>query len=170
MQEHDQEEPKFEEPEVQEELESEVVPVESPETDAVPDELPQEIVSLEEDDGRAWYVVHCYSGYENKVHHNLMQRIESMGMQDRIFDVVVPTEEEIEVKEGKRRTVERRVFPGYIIVNLLLTEESWYVVRNTPGVTGFVGMGNTPIPFTTVLITSFITTLFIGATIFLFHF
>jgi transcription termination/antitermination protein NusG len=146
MQEHDQEEPKFEEPEVQEELESEVVPVESPETDAVPDELPQEIVSLEEDDGRAWYVVHCYSGYENKVHHNLMQRIESMGMQDRIFDVVVPTEEEIEVKEGKRRTIERRVFPGYIIVNLLLTEESWYVVRNTPGVTGFVGMGNTPIP------------------------
>lgn len=99
-----------------------------------------------EDDGRHWYVVHCYSGYENKVHHNLMQRIESMGMQDMIFDVVVPTEEEIEVKEGKRRTVERRVFPGYILVNMLLTEESWYVVRNTPGVTGFVGMGNTPIP------------------------
>ncbi len=100
----------------------------------------------EDEEGRAWYVVHCYSGYENKVHHNLLQRIESMGMQDRIFDVVVPTEEEIEVKEGKRRTVERRVFPGYIIVNLALTEESWYVVRNTPGVTGFVGMGNTPIP------------------------
>lgn len=100
----------------------------------------------EDEEGRAWYVVHCYSGYENKVHHNLLQRIESMGMQDRIFDVVVPTEEEIEVKEGKRRTVERRVFPGYILVNLVLTEESWYVVRNTPGVTGFVGMGNTPIP------------------------
>jgi transcriptional antiterminator NusG len=98
----------------------------------------------EHEDGRAWYVVHCYSGYENKVRHNLEQRIESMGMKDKIFDVVVPTEEEIEVKEGKRRTVERRVFPGYILVNLLLSEESWYVVRNTPGVTGFVGMGNTP--------------------------
>ena len=98
------------------------------------------------EDGRAWYVVHCYSGYENKVRHNLEQRIESMGMKDRIFDVVVPTEEEIEVKEGKRRTIERRVFPGYILVNLLLSEESWYVVRNTPGVTGFVGMGNTPTP------------------------
>lgn len=100
----------------------------------------------EEEDGRAWYVVHCYSGYENKVRHNLEQRIESMGMKDRIFDVVVPTEEEIEVKDGKRRTVERRVFPGYILVNMLMTEESWYVVRNTPGVTGFVGMGNTPTP------------------------
>ena len=104
-----------------------------------PDELPQE-------DGRAWYVVHCYSGYENKVRHNLEQRIESMGMKDKIFDVVVPTEEEIEVKEGKRRTVERRVFPGYILVNMILSEESWYVVRNTPGVTGFVGMGTQPTP------------------------
>jgi transcriptional antiterminator NusG len=101
------------------------------------------------EDGRAWYVVHCYSGYENKVRHNLEQRIESMGMKDRIFDVVVPTEEEIEVREGKRRTVERRVFPGYILVNMLLSEESWYVVRNTPGVTGFVGMGNTPTPLRT---------------------
>ena len=98
------------------------------------------------EDGRAWYVVHCYSGYENKVRHNLEQRIETMGMKDKIFDVVVPTEEEIEVKEGKRRTVERRVFPGYILVNMILSEESWYVVRNTPGVTGFVGMGNTPTP------------------------
>jgi transcriptional antiterminator NusG len=100
----------------------------------------------QEGDGRAWYVVHCYSGYENKVRHNLEQRIESMGMKDKIFDIVVPTEEEIEVKEGKRRTVERRVFPGYILVNMILSEESWYVVRNTPGVTGFVGMGNTPTP------------------------
>ncbi len=97
-------------------------------------------------DDRAWYVVHCYSGYENKVRHNLEQRIETMGMKDKIFDVVVPTEEEIEVKEGKRRTVERRVFPGYILVNMILSEESWYVVRNTPGVTGFVGMGNQPTP------------------------
>jgi transcriptional antiterminator NusG len=103
-------------------------------------------VEGEHADGRAWYVVHCYSGYENKVRHNLEQRIESMGMKDLIFDVVVPTEEEIEVKEGKRRTVERRVFPGYILVNMVLGEESWYVVRNTPGVTSFVGQGNTPLP------------------------
>lgn len=101
---------------------------------------------VQEDDGRAWYVVHCYSGYENKVRHNLEQRIETMGMKDEIFDVVVPTEEEIEVKDGKRRTIERRVFPGYILVNMILAEESWYVVRNTPGVTGFVGMGSTPTP------------------------
>jgi transcriptional antiterminator NusG len=98
------------------------------------------------DDDRRWYVVHCYSGYENKVRHNLEQRIESMGMKSRIFDVVVPTEEELEVRDGKRRTVERRVFPGYILVQMIMSEESWYVVRNTPGVTGFVGMGNDPTP------------------------
>lgn len=97
-------------------------------------------------DDRAWFVVHCYSGYENKVKHNLEQRIESMGMANQIFQVVVPTEEEIEVKEGKRRTVERRVFPGYILVQMLMNDDSWYVVRNTPGVTGFVGMGNKPTP------------------------
>lgn len=95
-------------------------------------------------EGSAWYVIHCYSGYENKVRHNLEQRIETMGMKDKIFDVVIPTQEEIEVKDGKRRTVERHIFPGYVLVNLELSEESWYVVRNTPGVTGFVGMGNTP--------------------------
>lgn len=100
----------------------------------------------EEEDDRLWYVIHCYSGQENKVRHNLEQRIETMGMKDQIFDVVVPTEEEIEVKDGKRRTVERRVFPGYILVQMVLTEDSWYVVRNTPGVTGFVGMGNEPTP------------------------
>ena len=97
-------------------------------------------------DDRHWYVVHCYSGYENKVRHNLEQRIDTMGMKDKIFDVVVPTEEEIEVRDGRRRTVERRVFPGYILVQMILTEDSWYVVRNTPGVTGFVGMGNEPTP------------------------
>lgn len=97
-------------------------------------------------DQRSWYVVHCYSGYENKVRHNLEQRIETMGMKDKIFDVVIPTQEEIEVKDGKRKTVERHVFPGYVLVNMILTEESWYVVRNTPGVTGFVGMGNSPTP------------------------
>jgi transcriptional antiterminator NusG len=95
-------------------------------------------------DGRAWYVVHCYSGQENKVRHNLEQRIETMGMKDSIFDIIIPTIEEIEVKEGKRRTVEKRVYPGYLMVQMILTEESWFVVRNTPGVTGFVGMGNTP--------------------------
>jgi transcriptional antiterminator NusG len=107
---------------------------------------PGQADEVSQEDGRAWYVVHCYSGYENKVRHNLEQRIESMGMKDKIFDVVVPTEEEIEVKEGKRRTVERRVFPGYILVNMIMSEESWYVVRNTPGVTGFVGMGTQPTP------------------------
>lgn len=100
----------------------------------------------EPDDERKWYVVHCYSGQENKVRHAIEQRIETMGMQDRIFDVVVPTEEEIEVREGKRRTIERRVFPGYILVQMIMDEDSWYVVRNTPGVTGFVGMGNEPTP------------------------
>jgi transcriptional antiterminator NusG len=98
------------------------------------------------DDGRAWFVIHCYSGYENKVRHNLEQRIETMGMKDLIYDVVIPTQEEIEVKEGKRRSIERHVFPGYVLVNMILSEESWYVVRNTPGVTGFVGMGNDPTP------------------------
>jgi transcriptional antiterminator NusG len=104
------------------------------------DEEPAEI------DERAWYIIHCYSGYEHKVKHNLEQRIESMGMQDFIFQVVVPTIEEIEIHDGKRRTVERCLYPGYIMVQVKLTDDSWYVVRNTPGVTGFVGMGNTPTP------------------------
>lgn len=114
-----------------------------------PEKLPQSSEnSIHTDgvEGPAWYVIHCYSGYENKVRHNLEQRIETMGMKDRIFDVVIPTQEEIEVKDGKRRTVERHIFPGYVLVNMTLSEESWYVVRNTPGVTGFVGMGNTPTP------------------------
>jgi transcriptional antiterminator NusG len=92
----------------------------------------------EEVDGRRWYVIHCYSGYEKKVKHNLEQRIESMNMQDMIFQVIVPTEEEIEVRDGKRRTVERRVFPGYVLVQMVMTDESWYVVRNTPGVTQII--------------------------------
>jgi len=119
---------------------------ESTEVEDAPVQKAQPAQPEDEEDGRAWYVVHCYSGYENKVRHNLEQRIETMGMKNLIFDVVVPTEEEIEVKEGKRRTVERRVFPGYILVNMIMTEESWYVVRNTPGVTSFVGMGNDPVP------------------------
>ena len=106
----------------------------------------EEKLSDDEEDLSDWFVVHCYSGYENKVRHNLEQRIETMGMKDMIFDVIIPTQEEVEVKDGKRRTIERRVFPGYVLVNLILTEESWFVVRNTPGVTGFVGMGNLPTP------------------------
>jgi transcriptional antiterminator NusG len=116
--------------------------IEDVETDTV-EKAPE---SVQDDDPSDWFVIHCYSGYENKVRHNLEQRIETMGMKDMIFDVVVPTQEEIEVRDGKRRTVERHIFPGYVLVNLILTEESWYVVRNTPGVTGFVGMGNNPTP------------------------
>lgn len=108
-----------------------------------PDEMPEE---PEIDDGRAWYVIHGYSGYEDKVKKNLKHRIESMSMQDQIFQVIVPTEEEIELKDGQRRTTERRVFPGYILVQMILNDESWYMVRNTPGVTGFVGSGARPIP------------------------
>lgn len=93
-----------------------------------------------------WYVVHCYSGYEEKVRYAIEQRIESMGMTGSIFDVIVPEEEEIEIKDGKRRTIKRRIFPGYILVQMKMDEDSWYVVRNTPGVTGFVGMGNDPTP------------------------
>ena len=100
----------------------------------------------EPEDGRVWYVVHCYSGNEDKVRHNILQRTESMSMDDLIFDVVVPTEDEVNIKNGERQTVEKKVFPGYILVNMILTEESWYMVRNTPGVTGFVGMGNDPTP------------------------
>lgn len=95
---------------------------------------------------KLWYVVHCYSGYEKKVCQAIEQRINTMGMRDKIFDVIVPTAEEIEIKDGKRRTVEKRVFPGYILVEMKMDEDSWYVVRNTPGVTGFVGMGNDPTP------------------------
>lgn len=96
----------------------------------------------------SWYVVHSYSGYENKVKQNLEQRIETMDMQGSIFEVVVPTEEEVEIREGKKRTTRKRVFPGYILVHMILDDESWYVVRNTPGVTGFVGSGTRPIPLT----------------------
>ena len=143
-QEEENEEPLEDHEKDADEVDNLVIPMESGEivTEAYPGQ-PDELV---QEDDRAWYVVHCYSGYENKVRHNLEQRIESMGMKDKIFDVVVPTEEEIEVKEGKRRTVERRVFPGYILVNMIMSEESWYVVRNTPGVTGFVGMGTQPTP------------------------
>jgi transcriptional antiterminator NusG len=131
---------------------AEAVDLEAQEPEAV--EATDEVAEAEADpyapqDSRAWYVVHCYSGYENKVKHNLEQRIETMQMQDQIFQVVVPTEDEMEVRDGKRRVVERRVFPGYILVQMTLNEDSWYAVRNTPGVTGFVGMGNEPTPLRT---------------------
>lgn len=88
---------------------------------------------------KRWYVVHTYSGYENKVKTNLEKRVESMGMQDKIFRVLVPMEEEIVNKDGKKKTVMRKVYPGYVLVEMIQTDDSWYVVRNTPGVTGFVG-------------------------------
>lgn len=96
-----------------------------------------------------WYVVHTYSGYENKVKANLEKRVESMGMSDKIFRVIVPEEEETDIKNGKKKVVKRKVFPGYVLVELVMTDDSWYVVRNTPGVTGFVGSagsGSKPTP------------------------
>lgn len=128
------------------ETEEQAAPLEEAAQESIQELEAADEVSEELEDGRGWYVIHCYSGYENKVRHNLEQRIESMGMKEMIFDVVIPTQEEIEVRDGKRRSIERHVFPGYVLVNMILTEESWYVVRNTPGVTGFVGMGNDPIP------------------------
>jgi transcriptional antiterminator NusG len=97
-------------------------------------------------EGKKWYVVHTYSGYENKVKTNLEKRVQSMDMQDKIFTVLVPMEDEIEIKDGKQKKVKRKVFPGYVLVEMIMGDDSWYVVRNTPGVTGFVGSGNKPIP------------------------
>ena len=93
-----------------------------------------------------WYVIHTYSGYEDAVARNLKQRIESLGMEDKIFSVVVPKEKKIKIKNGKRRTIEEKIYPGYVLVEMIVTDDSWYVVRNTPNVTGFVGAGTTPIP------------------------
>lgn len=103
-----------------------------------------EASALEE--GALWYVVHAYSGHEEKVKKNLEKRIESMDMHDKILQVLVPMEDEIEIKDGKRRHVQKRIFPGYILVRMVLDDDSWYVVRNTPGVTSFVGSGNKPVP------------------------
>jgi transcriptional antiterminator NusG len=115
-------------------------------------ELPEDVVAEEtpteegDETKPLWYVVHCYSGYENKVKKNLEHRSASMAMQNRILEVVVPTEEQVELRDGQRRVVERRIYPGYVLVKMILDEESWYVVRNTPGVTGFVGIGTKPTP------------------------
>ncbi len=95
---------------------------------------------------KQWYVVHTYSGYENKVKANLERRIESMNMEDKIFRILVPMEDEIEIKNGKKKVSKKKVFPGYVLVEMIMTDDSWYVVRNTPGVTGFVGTGSKPIP------------------------
>jgi transcriptional antiterminator NusG len=114
--------------------------------DTAAEEEAKEEKEPERPEGTAWYVVHSYSGYENKVKKNLEHRIESMGMQDQIFQVVVPTEEEVELRDGQRRTTERRVFPGYILVEMAMNDDTWYVVRNTPGVTDFVRSGAKPIP------------------------
>ncbi len=95
---------------------------------------------------KQWYVVHTYAGYENKVKTNLEKRVESMEMQDKIFRVLVPMEKEVEIKNGKKKTAMKKVFPGYVLVEMVMEDDSWYVVRNTPGVTGFVGPGSKPVP------------------------
>jgi transcriptional antiterminator NusG len=101
-----------------------------------------------------WYVLHTYSGYEDSVAFNLKQRIESMGMEDKIFNVMVPKEKKIKIKDGKRVTVEEKIFPGYVMVEMIVTDDSWYVVRNTPNVTGFVGSGTIPTPISESEVTS----------------
>ena len=95
---------------------------------------------------KRWYVIHTYSGYEEAVAKNLRQRVESLGMEDKIFNVIVPKEKKIKIKNGKREVVEEKIYPGYVLVEMIVTDDSWYVVRNTPNVTGFVGAGTTPIP------------------------
>jgi transcriptional antiterminator NusG len=104
--------------------------------------MPKQVVEQE----RNWYVLHTYSGYEDAVAKNLKQRIESLGMEDKIFNVIVPKEKKIKIKNGKRKTVEEKIYPGYVLVEMVVTDESWYVVRNTPRVTGFLGAGTTPVP------------------------
>ncbi|MBI2953432.1 MAG: transcription termination/antitermination protein NusG [Chloroflexi bacterium] len=99
-----------------------------------------------ENPDRKWFVIHTYSGYENKVKTNLEHRVASMDVADKIFQIVIPMEDEVEVKDGQRRTVQRKIFPGYVLVEMIMGDDSWYVVRNTPGVTGFVGTGNKPVP------------------------
>src|SRR4030043_1880332 len=104
--------------------------------------MPKQVLPQE----RNWYVLHTYSGYEDAVAKNLKQRIESLGMEDKIFNVLVPKEKKIKIKEGKRKTTEEKIYPGYVLVEMVVTDDSWYIVRNTPNVTGFVGAGTTPVP------------------------
>ena len=98
------------------------------------------------DDTRAWYAIHTYSGYEEKVADSIRQRIQTVDMADKIFDVMVPKEKQIQIKNGKRKVVEEKIFQGYALVEMKLTDETWYIIRNTPGVTGFVGADTTPTP------------------------
>lgn len=98
------------------------------------------------DRGRRWYVIHTYSGYEENVAENLRQRIESMDMEEKIFNILVPTEKKIKIKNGKRKIITEKIFPGYVFVEMMVTDDSWYVVRNTPNVTGFIGTGTVPTP------------------------
>ncbi len=95
---------------------------------------------------RNWYVLHTYSGYEESVAKNLKQRIDSLSMEDKIFNVIVPKEQKIKIKDGKRKIIKEKIYPGYVLVEMIVTDDSWYVVRNTPNVTGFIGAGTTPIP------------------------
>jgi transcriptional antiterminator NusG len=97
-------------------------------------------------EGRNWYAVHTYAGYEDAVARNLKQRIESLGMEDKIFNILVPTEKKIRIKAGKRKVMEDKMYPGYVLVEMIVTDDSWYAVRNTPRVTGFLGSGTIPIP------------------------
>ncbi|PIQ67099.1 MAG: transcription termination/antitermination protein NusG [Candidatus Zambryskibacteria bacterium CG11_big_fil_rev_8_21_14_0_20_40_24] len=97
-------------------------------------------------EGRNWYAIHTYAGYENAVLRNLKQRVESLGMEDKIFEIIVPTEKNIKIKNGKRVEEEEKIYPGYVLVDMVVTDDSWYVVRNTPRVTGFVGSGVYPVP------------------------
>lgn len=99
-----------------------------------------------QDLGRRWYAIHTYSGYEENVAHNLKQRIESMDMNDKIFNILIPKEKKIKIKNGKRKVIEEKIFPGYVLVDMYVTDDSWYVVRNTPNVTGFIGTGTIPSP------------------------
>ncbi len=105
-------------------------------------------MSLGMETDKKWYVIHTYSGYENKVKANLERKIHSMGMEDKIFNVIVPVEEEIEKRNGKEKVVQRKIFPGYVLLEMIVDERSWYIVRNTPGVTGFVGSNTKPVPLT----------------------
>jgi len=98
---------------------------------------------------RNWYVIHTYSGYEDAVAKSLKQRVESLGMEDKIFNVLVPKEKKIKIKDSKRKVTEEKIYPGYVLVEMIVTDDSWYVVRNTPNVTGFVGVGTTPVPIST---------------------
>jgi len=118
--------------------------IDEPKEEPKPEEV--QVAAQKQEGKRGWYVIHTYSGYEDQVADSLRQRISSFDMKDYIFDVIVPTEKQIEIKGGKRKTVEKKVFPGYVLVEMAVTDDSWYVVRNTPNVTGFIGLGVRPTP------------------------